>query len=121
MSLAEEQVNERADKRRCPDDDEPEYGTCRRMFIFKEHYGLNNVTNDGYEDEYQEKQRIGYTASISRHGCSPHKQAPVSSGHISCRDRRCVLTLSTRVYGRKGFGVATWFTTFSCGIVSIAL
>jgi hypothetical protein len=121
MSLAEEQVNERADKRRCPDDDEPEYGTCRGMFIFKEHHSLDNVADDGYEDEYQEKQRIGYTASISRHEYSPHNQMAVSSGHTSYRDRRCVLTLSTRVYGREGFEVATWFTSFSCGIVSIAL
>jgi hypothetical protein len=79
------------------------------------------VTDDRYEDDYQEKQRIGYTASISRHEYSPHNQAPVSGSHTSYRDRRRVLTLSTRVYGRKGFGVATWFTTFSCGIVSIAL
>jgi hypothetical protein len=87
-SLAKEQVNERADKRRGPDDDQPEYGTCRRMSIFKEHHSLNNVTDDGYKDEYQEKQRIGYTASISRHEYSPHNQAPVSSGHASYRDRR---------------------------------
>jgi len=94
MSLAEEQVNERTEKRRCPDDDQPEYGTCRRMFIFKEHHSLDDVTDDGYEDDYQEKQRIGYTASISRQEYSPHNQAPVSSGYICCRDRRCVLTLS---------------------------
>src|SRR5215469_11336150 len=77
------------------------------MFIFKEHHGLDGVTDDGDEDDYQEKQRIGYTASISRHVYSPHNHARVSSDYLCCRDRRyCVPTLSIWEYGRGGFVVA---------------
>jgi len=55
-ALAEQQVNERANKGGRPDDYEPENGTSHRMLILKDHHGFNDVTDDRDEDDYQEKQ-----------------------------------------------------------------